>query len=310
MATIPGYEKRVRAETHSPDQRSAVAETRSEVAALVRRHDRDRFQTALFVPAARRDALFALYAFNYEIARVRESVSEPTLGLIRLEWWRQSLDAAFEAPAAATPSRGRGAEQGDRRMPADAGLFRGDDRRPGGRSGRRAAGRSCRARKLCRRHFLGACATRAGASRRPRRVGARGGPSCRHRLCAGRAAAGPAGAATGVAANHPGRRRGARTGSPTQASRSCAIGRDLPPLWPNCWHRRKRIWRRHAECEACRAGHCRHCCPKSSPITRCGSCGVTAAIPMSRHWRAVIRCRRGGSQPRRCADIIDRAGVV
>lgn len=62
----------------------------------MRRHDRDRFQTALFVPAARRDALFALYAFNYEIARVRESVSEPTLGLIRLEWWRQSLDAAFE----------------------------------------------------------------------------------------------------------------------------------------------------------------------------------------------------------------------
>jgi phytoene synthase len=62
----------------------------------VRRHDRDRFQTALFAPAARREALFALYAFNYEIARVRETVSQPVLGQIRLQWWRESIAAAFE----------------------------------------------------------------------------------------------------------------------------------------------------------------------------------------------------------------------
>src|SRR5215469_12593939 len=67
----------------------------SPVAALVRQHDHDRFQTALFAPAARREALFALYAFNYEIARVRESVREPALGEIRLEWWRQAVDAAY-----------------------------------------------------------------------------------------------------------------------------------------------------------------------------------------------------------------------
>ena len=62
----------------------------------MRRYDRDRFQTALFAPAARREALFALYAFNYEIARVRERVTEPTLGRIRLEWWREAVAAAFE----------------------------------------------------------------------------------------------------------------------------------------------------------------------------------------------------------------------
>jgi NADH dehydrogenase [ubiquinone] 1 alpha subcomplex assembly factor 6 len=65
------------------------------MAALVRRHDRDRYQTALFAPAGRREALLALYAFNYEIARVRESVTEPMLGLIRLQWWREVLDAAY-----------------------------------------------------------------------------------------------------------------------------------------------------------------------------------------------------------------------
>jgi len=66
---------------------------------LVRRHDRDRFQTVLFAPAARREALFALYAFNYEIARVRESVTQPMLGQIRLEWWRESIAAAYRGDA-------------------------------------------------------------------------------------------------------------------------------------------------------------------------------------------------------------------
>jgi NADH dehydrogenase [ubiquinone] 1 alpha subcomplex assembly factor 6 len=62
----------------------------------VRRSDPDRFQTALFAPAARREALFALYAFNHEIARVRESVTMPALGRIRLEWWRETIAAAYD----------------------------------------------------------------------------------------------------------------------------------------------------------------------------------------------------------------------
>jgi phytoene synthase len=64
----------------------------SSCADLVRRHDRDRFLTGLFAPADRRDDLYALYAFNLEIARVRELVSEPMLGQIRLQWWRDTID--------------------------------------------------------------------------------------------------------------------------------------------------------------------------------------------------------------------------
>src|SRR5580704_8031290 len=96
MATIPGYVKEVRRKTPVPERRSIDADRLSPVAALVRRHDRDRFQTVLFAPAARREALFALYAFNYEIARVRESVTQPMLGQIRLQWWRENIAAAFE----------------------------------------------------------------------------------------------------------------------------------------------------------------------------------------------------------------------
>jgi NADH dehydrogenase [ubiquinone] 1 alpha subcomplex assembly factor 6 len=96
MATIPGCVKEVRRKTPGRDRRSAKTDRLSPVAALVQRHDRDRFQTVLFAPTARREALFALYAFNYEIASVRERVTEPTLGRMRLEWWRETVAAAYE----------------------------------------------------------------------------------------------------------------------------------------------------------------------------------------------------------------------
>ena len=62
--------------------------------ALVRTADKDRFFATLFAPAARRRPLYALYAFNLEIARVREVVSEPLPGEIRLQWWRDALAGA------------------------------------------------------------------------------------------------------------------------------------------------------------------------------------------------------------------------
>jgi NADH dehydrogenase [ubiquinone] 1 alpha subcomplex assembly factor 6 len=68
-----------------------MAEDISYCAALLRRHDADRYLTALFAPGERREALFALYAFNLEIARMREAVSEPMMGLIRLQWWRDAI---------------------------------------------------------------------------------------------------------------------------------------------------------------------------------------------------------------------------
>ena len=35
--------------------------------------------------------MFALYAFNLEIARVREVAREPLAGEIRLQWWSDVL---------------------------------------------------------------------------------------------------------------------------------------------------------------------------------------------------------------------------
>ena len=67
----------------------------------LRRYDRDRFQVALFASEERREAIFALYAFNLEIAKTAESVTESTLGQIRLQWWRERIDEIYAGQARA-----------------------------------------------------------------------------------------------------------------------------------------------------------------------------------------------------------------
>ena len=61
---------------------------------LVRSHDFARYASTLFVPAEQRRGLLALYAFNAEISRVREQVSQPLPGEIRLQWWTDMLAGA------------------------------------------------------------------------------------------------------------------------------------------------------------------------------------------------------------------------
>ena len=64
------------------------------LAQSVRAADPDRYFSALFAPAPLRPHLFALYAFNHEVARIAETVREPMLGAIRLEWWRETAEQA------------------------------------------------------------------------------------------------------------------------------------------------------------------------------------------------------------------------
>jgi phytoene synthase len=72
-------------------------------ATLVREAARDRYLATLFAPAKKRDALFALYAFDLEISRVRDLSHEPMPGEIRLQWWREMLLGERAAEAAANP---------------------------------------------------------------------------------------------------------------------------------------------------------------------------------------------------------------
>ena len=70
---------------------------------VVRKNDKERFVAALYVPAERRRYLFALYAFYCELAKVRDIVSDPFPGEVRLQWWRDTLNGNCHGDLSASP---------------------------------------------------------------------------------------------------------------------------------------------------------------------------------------------------------------
>ena len=71
--------------------------------ALVREADPDRYYATLLAPPDKRPPLFALYAFSAEIARVRDAVSAPMPGEIRLQWWRDAVEGLARGDVQANP---------------------------------------------------------------------------------------------------------------------------------------------------------------------------------------------------------------
>jgi len=70
---------------------------------IVRLQDKDRFLSSLFAPSEQRLFLFALYAFDIETARVRDLVSDPMAGNIRLQWWHEAMAGLRSGEAEAHP---------------------------------------------------------------------------------------------------------------------------------------------------------------------------------------------------------------
>jgi len=70
---------------------------------VVRQFDKDRYLSALLAPEEFRPGLMALYAFSAEIGRIRELVSEPLPGEVRLQWWRDLLQGTEHGASAANP---------------------------------------------------------------------------------------------------------------------------------------------------------------------------------------------------------------
>ena len=87
----------------SANQPDSMSDSHAHCAALLAEGDRDRWLAALFIPHARRHHIHALYAFSHEIARVSHIVSEPRLGEIRLQWWREVLEGQRSGEALQNP---------------------------------------------------------------------------------------------------------------------------------------------------------------------------------------------------------------
>jgi phytoene synthase len=69
--------------------------------ASVRNADYDRYLSALFAPGSARPHLLTLYAFNYEVAKTAETVSQPIAGQIRLQWWRDRIAELYSGASSA-----------------------------------------------------------------------------------------------------------------------------------------------------------------------------------------------------------------
>lgn len=70
---------------------------------MLRDSDRDRYLAVLLSPESHRRALAALYAFNAELARIRDVVREPLPGEVRLQYWRDMLEGRGHGATAANP---------------------------------------------------------------------------------------------------------------------------------------------------------------------------------------------------------------
>ena len=80
-----------------------MSTTGDDAVGLVRRSNWDRYVASLFAPDEARPHLLALYAFDAEIDRIADIVSEPQLGLIRQQWWLDTLDALEQGERPAHP---------------------------------------------------------------------------------------------------------------------------------------------------------------------------------------------------------------
>jgi phytoene/squalene synthetase len=62
---------------------------------MVAKADPDRWAAALYAKPNERLGLASLYAFAYEVGRIREIVTDPLLGAIRRQWWREAIGEIY-----------------------------------------------------------------------------------------------------------------------------------------------------------------------------------------------------------------------
>jgi 15-cis-phytoene synthase len=90
------------------------------VRAVARAGDFDRALAASFAPREVRPDLLALCAFNVELARIAEQVSEAELGAIRLQWWREAIARSLKGETVGHPvADALGATARARALPAE-----------------------------------------------------------------------------------------------------------------------------------------------------------------------------------------------
>lgn len=88
-------------ETGAADQKPVDAQEL--VGSILRKLDPDHYFASLLLPTPAQPKVQAIWAFAAEIAAVRQRVSEPGPGEIRLQWWRDAIEGRPHGDVTANP---------------------------------------------------------------------------------------------------------------------------------------------------------------------------------------------------------------
>ncbi|MEL6922326.1 MAG: phytoene/squalene synthase family protein [Pseudomonadota bacterium] len=80
-----------------------MASDTTELLAELKQADYVRYTATLFAPEDKRPALATLYLFQADIERIRDLISEPLPGEIRLQWWRDVFMGMRDGEAQQSP---------------------------------------------------------------------------------------------------------------------------------------------------------------------------------------------------------------
>lgn len=62
---------------------------------LIRKYDSPSFTLQTFIPPSSRDAYLAIRAFNIDVAQIADTTSTPTIGIMRMQFWRDTVTKAL-----------------------------------------------------------------------------------------------------------------------------------------------------------------------------------------------------------------------
>ncbi|XP_031733153.1 NADH dehydrogenase (ubiquinone) complex I, assembly factor 6 isoform X1 [Anarrhichthys ocellatus] len=74
---------------------SATTDSQTYCMELVRSRDYDGYVSSLLLPVEARRSSLALRAFNVELAQVKDSVSQKTIGLMRMQFWKAAIEEIY-----------------------------------------------------------------------------------------------------------------------------------------------------------------------------------------------------------------------
>jgi len=84
-------------------QKNVVNDDAAYCADLVRSHDFAGYASALFLPSQARRPVLALHAFDIELRRIRDHITQPLPGEIRLQWWRDLIESEARGNVESNP---------------------------------------------------------------------------------------------------------------------------------------------------------------------------------------------------------------